>query len=77
MNHLEEILLLKLIFETATKVDIKNLLHVDTTSSALKANLASLKTEIDKLGIAKLAPVPVGLSKLSDVVKNNVVKKTV
>ena len=77
MNHLEEILSLKLIFETATKVDIKNLLHVDTTSSALKANLASLKTEIDKLGIAKLAPVPVGLSKLSDVVKNNVVKKTV
>ena len=77
MNHLEEILLLKLIFETASKVDIKNLLHVDTTSSALKANLASLKTEIDKLGIAKLAPVPVGLSKLSDVVKNNVVKKTV
>ena len=77
MNHLEEILLLKLIFETATKVDIKNLLHVDTTSSALKANLASLKTEIDKLGIAKLAPVPVGLSKLSDVVKNDVVKKTV
>ena len=77
MNHLEEILLLKLIFETATKVDIKNLFHVDTTSSALKANLASLKTEIDKLGIAKLAPVPVGLSKLSDVVKNNVVKKTV
>ena len=77
MNHLEEILLLKLIFETATKVDIKNLFHVDTTSSALKANLASLKTEIDKLGIAKLAPVPVGLSKLSDVVKNDVVKKTV
>ena len=77
MNHLEEILLLQLIFETAAKVDIKNLLYVDTTSSALKANLASLKTEIDKLGIAKLAPVPVGLSKLSDVVKNNVVKKTV
>ena len=61
----------------ATKADIKNVSHVDTTSFALKANLASLKTEIDKLDIDKLAPVPVDLSKLSDAVKNNVVKKTV
>ena len=41
-----------------------------------KKNFASLKTEADKLDIDKLAPVPVNLSKLSDVVKNDVVKKT-
>ena len=41
---------------------------------ALKANLANLKTEVDKLDIDKLVPVPVDLSKLNDVVKN-VVKK--
>ena len=51
--------------------------HVDTSISALKTNLANLKTEVDKLDIDKLAPVPVDLSKLSDVVKNDVVKKTV
>ena len=61
----------------ATKNDLKNVTHVDTSSFALKTNLASLKTEVDKLDIDKLAPVPVDLSKLSDVVKNNVVKKTV
>ena len=43
----------------------------------LKTNLASLKTEVDKLDIDKLAPVPDDLSKLSDVVKNEIVKKTV
>ena len=60
----------------ATKADIKNISHVDTSSFALKTNLASLKTEVDKLDIYKLAPVPVDLSKLSDV-ENDVVKKTV
>ena len=43
----------------ATKADIKNVSHVDTSSFALKSNLASLKTEVDKLDIDKLAPVPV------------------
>ena len=61
----------------ATKTDLKNLTHVDTSSFALKANLTSLKTEVDKLDIEKLVPVPVDLSKLSDVIKNDVVKKTV
>ena len=56
----------------AAKADIKNITHVDTSSFALKTNLANLKTEVDKLDIEKLAPVPVDLSKLSDVVKNNV-----
>ena len=61
----------------ATKTDLKNATHVDTSSFALKTNLANLKTEVDKLDIDKLVPVPVDLSKLSDVVKNDVVKKTV
>ena len=51
--------------------------NVDTSSFALKTNLASLKTEVDKLYIDKLAPVSVDLSKLSDVVKNDIVEKTV
>ena len=50
----------------ATKADIKNISHVDTSSFGLKLNLASLKTEVDKLDIDKLVPVPVDLSKLSD-----------
>ena len=58
----------------ATKADLKNATHFDTSSFA---NLASLKTEVDKLDIDKLAPVPVDLSNLSDVVKNDVVKKVV
>ena len=52
----------------ATKADIKNISHVDTSSFALKTNLANLKTEVDKLDIDKLVPVPVYLSKLSNVV---------
>ena len=58
----------------ATK-DIKNISHVDTSSFALKTNLASIRTEVDKLNIGKLTTVTVDLSKLSIVVKNDVVKK--
>ena len=53
----------------ATKADIKNISHIDTLSFVWKSNLASLKTEADKLHIDKLVPVPVDLIKLSDVVK--------
>ena len=60
----------------ATKDDIKNITQVDTSSFALKTNLANLKTEVDKLDIDKLVPVPADLSKLSNVVNNEVVKKT-
>ena len=60
----------------ATKTDLKNVTYVDTLRFALKTNLANLKAEVDKLDIDKLALVPVHLSKLSDVVKNDVVKKT-
>ena len=61
----------------ATKTDLKNISHVDTSSFALKTNLTNLKPEVDKLDFDKLAPVPVDLGKMSDLVKNDVVKKTV
>ena len=51
--------------------DLKNVTQNDTD------NLASLKTEVDKLDIDKFVPVPVNLSKVRDVVKNDVVKKAV
>ena len=79
----------------ATKKDIRNITHVDTSGFALKSNLANLKTEVDKLNISKLkrltnnfsnlkikidkldidelVPVPADSSKLSNVVKNEVV----
>ena len=60
----------------ATKADIKNITHVDTSNFASKASLASIKTEVDKLDISKLKTVPVDLSKLFNVVKNEVIKKT-
>ena len=59
----------------ATKKDINDITHVDTSNFALKTNLANLKTEVDKLDIDKLVPIPADLSKLSNVVKNDVLKK--
>ena len=59
----------------ATNTDIKNISHIHNSSFALKSNLASLKTEVDKLDINKLVPVPVDLSKLNDVVKMKLLKK--
>ena len=56
----------------ATKADIKNISHVDTSSFALKTNLASLKIEVDKLDIV---PVPVDSTKLNNVVKMMLLKK--
>ena len=56
MNLLVETLMSELIY---VKTDLKNLSHVDVSSFALKSNLASLKTEVDKLDIDKLVPVPV------------------
>ena len=53
----------------ATKTDLKNVSHVDVSSFALKSNLTNLKTEVDKLDIDKLTPVPNDLAKLSNVVK--------
>ena len=59
-----------------TKTDLKNVTHVDVSSFASKTNLASLKTEVDKIDVSKLKIDPVDLAKLSNVVKNDVVKKT-
>ena len=61
----------------ATKTDIQNISHVDTSSFALKISIANLKAEVGKLDADKLVPIPANLSKLSNVVKNDVVKKTV
>ena len=47
------------------------------TKLAAKSDLVSLKAEVDKLDVDKLVPVLVDLGKLSDVVKNNVVKEIV
>ena len=63
------------LYNYATKIDLKDMTHVDTSSFALKTDLVSLKTKVDKLDIDKLVPVPVYLSKLSDVLKNDVFKK--
>ena len=49
----------------ATKTDLKNVTHVDVSSFTSKTNLASFKTEVDKLDIDKLTPVPNDLAKLS------------
>ena len=78
MNHLLEILTLTLMFKVdlsnyATKTGIKNISHVDTLRFALKSNVASLKTEVGKLDIDKLVPIPIDLSELGDVVKADVV----
>ena len=64
------------LYNYATKDDIKNITHVDTSGFALKTNFANLKSQVDKLGVDKLVPVPIDLSKLRDLVKNDVVKKT-
>ena len=69
----------------ATKKDLKDVTHVDVSSFASKTNLANLKSEVDlanlksevdKIDADKLKAVPADLAKLSNVVKNDVVKKT-
>ena len=60
----------------ATKADLKNITHVDVSSFASKTNLAALKTEVDKIDVDKLKTAPVDLAKLTNTVKNDVVKKT-
>ena len=59
-----------------TKTDLKNIIHVDVSSFASKTNLAALKTEVDKIDVDKLKTTPTHLAKLSNVVKNDVVKRT-
>ena len=59
-----------------TKTDLKNITHVDVSNFGSKTNLAALKTEVDKTDIDKLKTAPVDLAKLTNSVKNDVVKKT-
>ena len=59
----------------STRTDLKNATGIDTSKLAVKSDLANLKDEADKLDIDKLIPVPFDVSKLGDVVKNDVVKK--
>ena len=61
----------------ATKADIKNMTDIDTSSFALKANLANLESEVDKLDVDKLKPIPTDLSKLSNVVKMMLLKRLI
>ena len=61
----------------ATKVELKNATGVDTSKLAAKSDLASLKTEVDNIDVDKSKTVPVHLKKVSNVVKNEVVKKSV
>ena len=72
---IKKILKLRLIFIIMQQKLILKITHVDTSNFALKTNLANLKTEVDKLDIDKLVPIPADLSKLSNAVKNRVVKK--
>ena len=60
----------------ATKTDLNNITRVDTSSFASKTNLAVLKTEVDRIDVDKLKTAPVDLAKLTNAVKNDVVKKT-
>ena len=59
-----------------TKTDLKNITHVDVSSFASKTNLAALKTEVDKIDTDKLKTAPTDLAKLTNAIKNDVVKKT-
>ena len=60
-----------------TKADLKNGTGVETSNFVKMADLANVNSEVDKLDISKLKSTPVDLSKRSDVVKNEVVKKNV
>ena len=60
-----------------TKTDLNNITHVDTSNFTSKTNLAALKTEVDKIDVDKLKTAPVDLTKLTNAVKNDLVKKAV
>ena len=65
------------LFNYVKKGDLKNTGSFDTSKIAKTVDLASLKSEVDKLDIGKLDTTPVELSKLSDVVKAEVVQNTI
>ena len=57
------------------KTNSKNAAGIDTSKLAAKSDLPSWKSEAEKLHVDKLIPVPADLSKLSDAVKNDGIKK--
>ena len=59
----------------ATKANLKNATGVDTSELAAKSDIAALKAGVDKIDVAKLKVVPVKLSTLSNIVKNEVAQK--
>ena len=59
----------------ATKIDLKNITHVDVSSFASKTNLAALKTEVGKTDVDKLKTTPIDLAKLTNVAENDLLKK--
>ena len=61
----------------ATKTDLNNITHVDTSSFASKTNLAALKSEVDKIDIDKLKTAPTDFAKLTNAAENDLVKKNV
>ena len=60
----------------ATKDDVKNITHVDVSSFASNTNLATLRTEVDKIDADKLKTIPNDLAKLTSAIEHDVVKKT-
>ena len=60
----------------ATKMDLKNITHVDVSSFASKTNLAALKTEVDKIDADRLKTAPAYLAKVTNTIENDVVKTT-
>ena len=60
----------------ATKTVLKNVTHEDTSNFTFETNLASLKTEINKLDSDKLIPVPGDLAKLIKEEQEDFIKKT-
>ena len=65
------------LYNFATKADLKNATRIDTSKLVAKFDLVSLKTEVNKIEVERLKTISADLSKLSKVVKNEVVKKTV
>ena len=74
-SHFENIKVVLDLSGYATKEDLDDITHVDTSEFALKTNLTALKTEVDKLDIPKLSAVPTDLSKLTKEVKKYSIKK--
>ena len=65
------------LFNYATKTNLKGATAIDKSNLALQSNLAKLKSEVYEIDSEKLKTFPTDLSKLRNVVDNEVVKKSV